>query len=179
VTTAALVRGEAVTADEVDARLARVRASGFGARLPHPATADGRNARRWVTQLVCAERLVAAELGPPVAPPAPLAIERALAVGGVAAAVLAVRPDAIEVTACPGVVEASVRGYYDRNPDRYADRGVAYADAREGIAATLRSAAHDRAFADWLERRMALEVELRPGFEHPADPHHADATHRH
>lgn len=178
-TTAALVRGEAVSVAEIEARLARVRASGFGARLPHPATSDGRNARRWVTQLVCAERLVAAELGPASAPPAPLAIDRALSIGGVAAAVLAVRPDAADVVAVAEVDEASVHGYYDRNPDRYADRGIDYADAREGIAAALRSAARDRAFADWLEGRMACEVELRPGFEHPADPHQADATHRH
>jgi [acyl-carrier-protein] S-malonyltransferase len=179
VSTAAYVRGEPVSAAEVEARLARVRSSGFGARLPDAATAEGRNARRWVAQLICAERLVGAELGAPTGPRGALTIDRALGVGGVAAAVLTVRPDAIRVVPAPDVDEASVRGYYDRNADRYADRGIAYATARESIAATLNAAARDRAFAAWLEQRMARDVELQPGFEHPADPRHADATHRH
>lgn len=177
--TAAFVRGEPVTVEQIEARLAQVRASGFGTRLPGPSTAEGRNARRWVTQLVCAERLVAAELGPAREEGGGLTITRALGVGGVAAAVLTVRPDAARVVFAPEPDEASVRGYYERNADLYADRGIAYTDAREDIAASLRASAHDRAFSDWLEQRMASEVRLQPGFEHPADPHHADATHRH
>ena len=179
---AAYVRGEAVTVAEIEARLAQVRTSGFGARLPDPATAEGRNARRWVTQLVCAERLVAADLGPNTARSGDsrgLTIDRALGVGGVAAAVLTLRPDAAQVVGVPDLDEALVRGYYARNSDLYADRGITYATARAGIAQSLRAAAHDRAFSNWLEQRMATEVQLQPGFEHPADPHHADATHRH
>ena len=176
---AAYVRGEPVTVDEIEARLAQVRASGFGARLPDQATAEGRNARRWVTQRVCAERLVAAELGAAREAGGALTITRALGVGGVAAAVLTVRPDAARVVVAPEPDEAAVCGYYERNSDLYADRGISYAAARAGIAESLRAAAHDRAFSDWLEQRMASEVRLQPGFEHPADPHHADATHRH
>jgi [acyl-carrier-protein] S-malonyltransferase len=178
-TTAAFVRGEPVTAAEIEARLARVRMSGFGARLPDASTAEGRNARRWVTQLVCAERLVAAELGTAAATGGRLTIARALGVGGVAAALLAVRPDAARIVAAPEPDEATVRDYYDRNSDRYADRGIDYADAHADITELLRTAAHDRAFGDWLDQRMATDVRLLPGFEHPADPHHADATHRH
>jgi [acyl-carrier-protein] S-malonyltransferase len=178
-TTAAIVCGEPVTVVEIEARLAQVRMSGFGARLPDATTAEGRNARRWVTQLVCAERLVAAELGPAGAPGGRLTIARALGVGGVAAAVLAVRPDAAHVVSAPEPDETTVRDYYDRNRDLYADQGIDYAAARAGIAERLSTAAHDRAFGDWLDQRMANEVRLLPGFEHPADPHHADATHRH
>lgn len=178
---AALVRGEPITVAEVEARLKQVRASAFGARLPDPATAEGRNARRWVTQLMCAERLVAAELGESDAPRSSgrLTIDRALGVGGVAAAVLAARPDAVRVVRVAPVPEEAVRGYYERNRDRYADRGIAYPEARDGIAEVLQAAVADRVFSDWLEQRMASEVVLATGFEHPADPRQPDATHRH
>ncbi len=178
-TVAAYVRGEPVTSAEIEARLAQVRASAFGTRLPHAATAEGRNARRWVTQLVCAERLVASELGPDDTARQRLTIERALGVGGVAAAVLAARPDAARVVAAPVVDDAALGSYYDRNRDLYADRGVEFADARPQIAARLQAHARDRAFGEWLDRHMVADVVLQPGFEHPADPHHADATHRH
>ncbi len=176
---AAYVRDEPVSVAEVEARLAQVRASAFGARLPHAATAEGRNARRWVTQLVCAERLVAAELGPAGPVAARLTIGRALGVGGIAAAVLAARPDAADVVAVPPIEDVVLRSYYERNRDLYADRGIDFARARDQIAAKLAASARDRAFGEWLDRRMAADVVLQPGFEHPADPHHADATHRH
>lgn len=176
---AAYVHGEPVTVAEVEARLARVRASGFGARLPGAGTAEGRNARRWVTQLLCAERLVGAELGPADTAPRPLTIDRALGVGGVAAAVLAMRPDAVRVVAAPEPDESSVRNYYHRNSDRYADRGIGYAAVREDISASLHARARDRAFAAWLEQRMERDVVLQPGFEHPADPRQPDVMHRH
>ncbi|WP_248964404.1 peptidyl-prolyl cis-trans isomerase [Sphaerisporangium perillae] len=54
-----------------------------------------------------------------------------------------------------------------------------YETVRAAIAAELTSVAVEQAFAGWLERRYAEKVRLRHGFEHPADPHHADATHRH
>ncbi|WP_405146157.1 peptidylprolyl isomerase [Sphaerisporangium sp. NBC_01403] len=55
----------------------------------------------------------------------------------------------------------------------------AYEAVREDIASELSSVAAERAFAGWMEHRYAEKVRLRPGFEHPADPRHADATHRH
>ncbi|MEU8268817.1 peptidylprolyl isomerase [Sphaerisporangium sp. NPDC049002] len=54
-----------------------------------------------------------------------------------------------------------------------------YEEVREIIASELTSVAVERAFASRLERRYAEKVRLRPGYEHPADPSHADATHRH
>jgi [acyl-carrier-protein] S-malonyltransferase len=52
-------------------------------------------------------------------------------------------------------------------------------EARDQIAAKLQAYARDRAFGEWLDQNMARHVVLQPGFEHPADPQHADATHRH
>jgi [acyl-carrier-protein] S-malonyltransferase len=66
--------------------------------------------------------------------------------------------------------------YYARNRDLYAEP---YEEVREKIERELRQAAADRAFTSWLDRRHAALVRLMPGFEHPADPRHPDATHRH
>ncbi|GAA3796356.1 hypothetical protein GCM10022226_14570 [Sphaerisporangium flaviroseum] len=54
-----------------------------------------------------------------------------------------------------------------------------YESVRDEIAAELTAVAIEQAFSAWLDRRYAEQVRLRPGFEHPADPHHADATHHH
>jgi [acyl-carrier-protein] S-malonyltransferase len=37
----------------------------------------------------------------------------------------------------------------------------------------------DRRFARWLDERYATLVRLEAGFEHPGDPRHPDAVHRH
>lgn len=182
---AAWVFGQPVTAAEVQMRLEEIRASSFGARLASTDTAEGRNARRWVTQLLCAERIVVralADQGICVSVrSSPLRIERALALGGVAAAVLAAVPElgTWARTWPPPVDESEVRSYYDRNPDLYADRGTGYEDARGEITALLEQASTDRALATWLDQQLARNVVLADGYEHPADPTHADATHRH
>jgi [acyl-carrier-protein] S-malonyltransferase len=182
-TAAAWVDGAVITVDEVDARVAALRRAAFGSRLPGPHTAEGRNARRWVVQLLCAERVVRsalADLGRVAAEPTrPVQLGRALRLGGVAAAVLATIPDSTEVISRIEVDETAVRSYYDRNRDLFADRGVPYATARPGIAEMMRADAADRAFGAWLEGRMSATVVLAPGFEHPAEPGHADSTHRH
>lgn len=180
---AARVCGKPISGDEVDARLAAVRSGAFGPRLGDPHSAEGRNARRWIVQLLSAERIVRAELAargiPADSERTPLRVERAFALGGVGAAVLAIVPAAavLAESLAEPPPEAAVRDYYERNGDLYG--GVAYADARAGIAAELRSAAADRAFSRWLESRLAADVVLSPGFEHPADPRSGDATHRH
>lgn len=183
---AAWVAGRPITVVEVEDRLAALRSGAFGSRLPGPQTAEGRNARRWVLQLLCAEELARAELARrgivSSGRVGSLALPRALALGGVAAAVLATVPEIGEVELGGtevGVDDDAVRGYYERNSDLFADRGITFAQAREGIEAELRHAAADRAFAAWLERRTARDVVLAPGFEHPAEPGHADSTHRH
>lgn len=182
---AAWVCGEPVTVADVMTRLDATRCAPFGARLASIATAEGRNARRWVTQLLCAERLVLralAEQGIPVsARPLPLSIDRALALGGVAGAVLATIPELgtwARTWPLP-IDESDVRSYYDRNPDLYADRGATYTASRGEIVAVLQQASTDRALATWLDQQLAAHVVLADGYEHPANPSHADATHHH
>ena len=61
---AATVGGVAVPVDEVNAREARLRRSRQGplaAALPAAGTSEGRQLRRWLTQLIVTERVVAAE----------------------------------------------------------------------------------------------------------------------
>jgi len=181
---AAVVAGHEITAAEVDRRLAALRAGAFGSRLAGPNTAEGRNARRWVLQLLCAEWLVRRELqarGVVVSGRRqPLSLPRALALGGVAAAVLAAVPEIGELRfEAAAVGPDAVLDYYRRNPDLFADRGVAEADAAPLIRRELERAAADQGFGTWLERRLATEVVLAPGFEHPAEPGHPDSTHRH
>lgn len=183
-TVAAVVDGEAVGVDEVDRRLAALRATPFGSRLPSPATAEGRNARRWVAQLLCAQRLVEHEIalrGIVSTSLRPLTLQSALGMGGVAASLLAEIPGSPELVAefVEPVPDLDVRGYYDRNIDLYGDGAMPFAQARAAIEAELRSARAEAAFALWLDRAMRDRVRMADGFEHPATPWSPDATHRH
>jgi len=179
---AAWVDGDPVTVKEVDARLAELRASPWGSRLPAEHTAEGRNARRWIVQLLAARRVVEREVVRrriPTTATRPLRLDSALALGGVAAAVLA------EVPGAPALAEQfggeppedAVRDYYGRNRDLFGD--AAFEEVRAGIAAELSAGDRGRAFALWLEQRMRDSVQTAPGFEHPATPGSPDATHRH
>src|SRR4051812_50134589 len=58
---AATVGGVPVLADEIDAREDRLRRSRLASSLPRPGTSEGRQLRRWLTQLLVTERVVAAE----------------------------------------------------------------------------------------------------------------------
>jgi [acyl-carrier-protein] S-malonyltransferase len=186
-TIAAWVAGRPVTLAEIDERLAAMRDGPLGVRLPHPDTADGRNLRRWLVQAVTTEAVVAheaARYGVEVAPEDEAAgtvtLRGALSVGGVAAAVLAGQPlaRALRRHVAPEVPvpEDEAVGYHARNRDRYPQP---YPEVRSSILAALSGADRDRRFARWLESRCADLVRLAPGFEHPADPRHPDATHRH
>jgi [acyl-carrier-protein] S-malonyltransferase len=180
VNVAAYVGERAILAEEVEARVAALRAGPLAARLPRPGTADGRNLRRWVVQVMTHEAVIEAEAEAhglqtgPGKPGEPLTLPAALRMGGVAATVLAGSPLARElrrhVTAGVEVPDEEIRAYFERNPDR--------AEV-PGEAERLREAAADREFALWLARRHAALVRLMPGFEHPADPRHPDAAHRH
>jgi len=177
---AAYVGERAILEEEVEARVAALRTGPLAARLPRPDTADGRNLRRWVVQVMTHEAVIEAEaqaLGLRVRGDEggeALTLPAAMRMGGVAAAVLARSPLARElrshVAAGVGVPDEEIRAYFERNPDR---AGVA------GETERLRREAVDRAFALWLARRHAALVRLMPGFEHPADPRHPDAAHRH
>lgn len=182
---AAWVDGEVITVEEVDARMAALRDGTFGARLPGANTAEGRNARRWIVQLLCAERVVLAALTArgivPSQPRGAAQLHRALRLGGVAAALLAAVPEIAELVeswALP-INEAAARSYYDRNHDLFAERGVSFESARPSVVAVLQSEVSDREFSAWLERQVSTSVVLARGFEHPAEPGHPDSTHRH
>ena len=58
---AATVGTEFVTVAEVDAREHALRAGGSADALPRPGTSEARQLRRWITQVLVAERVVAAE----------------------------------------------------------------------------------------------------------------------
>ena len=59
--TAALVGGQVVTVAEIDERERILRSGNRASALPRPGTSEGRQLRRWLTQLVTAERAVALE----------------------------------------------------------------------------------------------------------------------
>ena len=55
---AATVGGVPVWVDEVDAREDRLRGSRLASSLPRRGTSEGRQLRRWLTQLLVTERVV-------------------------------------------------------------------------------------------------------------------------
>ncbi len=179
---AATVAGVPVSVDEVDARERALRATRLASSLPRPGTSEGRQLRRWLTQLLVTERVVAAEAaalgvtagGAPsedrVLPDTTARLE----IGSVAASVLAdplARAMFVHVTADVDVTDAAVADYQSRNPRRFGSRAE--------IAEHLRDAARRRAFRLWLDARCAALVQLAPGYEHPGDPRQPDNTHRH
>jgi [acyl-carrier-protein] S-malonyltransferase len=201
-TVAAIVGGVPIAVDEVDAREAALRAGRLAAALPRAGTSEGRQLRRWLTQLLVTERVVAVEsaaLGvTPDAAPAEdelLPDESArLEIGSVAAAALAdplARALFMHVTAAVEVCDDDVADYHARNPLRFAPRpradgwrtprpaSPALEEVRSVIADHLLAAARRRAFRVWLDARRAALVELAPGYEHPGDPRQPDNTHRH
>ena len=199
----ATVAGVPIGVDEVDAREAALRSGALAAALPAPGTSEGRQLRRWLTQLLVAERVVAVEathLGitacaaPPVEEILPDGAAR-LEIGSVAASVLGdpiARAVFVRVTSSVDLTDGEVADYHARNPLRFArkplgDNGwrsrVALAppleEVRWSIVGVLSAAARRRAFRRWLDARVAELVELAPGYEHPGDPSQPDNTHRH
>jgi [acyl-carrier-protein] S-malonyltransferase len=189
----ATVGGIPVRVDDVDAREAALRATRLATGLPRPGTSEGRQLRRWLTQLLVTERVVAAEataLGLTAAN-APTEEEllpdvtARLEIGSVAASVLAdplARALYARVTAGVDIDDAEVADYHTRNPSRFAvgRAGCPPLDeVRPAIDAHLRAAACRRAFRVWLDARCAALVSLAPGYEHPGDPRQPDNTHRH
>lgn len=200
---AATVAGLEVPVADVYAREARLRETVPAAALPRAGTSEGRQLRRWLTQLLVTERVVATEAAAAglTAAGAPTEDElmpdnaARLEIGSVAAAALAdplARVMFDHVTAAVDVTEADVADYHARNPLRFAtpsDAGNGWRtetlDApplkaiRPLIVEHLRGAARRRAFRLWLDARRAELVRLAPGYEHPGDPRQPDNTHRH
>jgi [acyl-carrier-protein] S-malonyltransferase len=179
---AATVDGTPVLVDEVDAREDRLRGSRLASSLPRRDTSEGRQLRRWLTQLLVTERVAAgeAETRRLTADGAPSEDEllpdttARLEIGSVAASVLAdplARALFVSVTAAVDITDADVHDYGERNPQRFGSTAE--------IADHLRGAARRRAFRLWLDARCAEVVQLAPGYEHPGDPRQPDNTHRH
>ena len=186
---AATVAGDPVAIDEVDAREAVLRTSPQTAALPRPGTSEGRQLRRWLTQLLVTERVIAREaetLGVTVTDSTPDEdavlpdLTARLEIGSVAVGVLAdllARAVYAHVTADVDVDDEIVADYRRRNPRRFPSD--CEADATRKIAVMLRGAARRRAFRLWLDQRRAAVVWLAPGYEHPGDPRQPDNVHRH
>jgi len=200
---AATVAGAPVSVAEVDAAEARLRSGPGAAALPASGTSEGRQLRRWLTQLIVTERLVAAEAAarrltkrdaPTEAELLPDQTAR-LELGSVAAAALAdprARALFADVTAGVEPGDDDVADYHVRNPLRFAaprpgrhgwrapsSVGPPLGEVRSAIIDHLRGAARRRAFRLWLDARRAELVRLAPGYEHPGDPRQPDNTHRH
>lgn len=201
-TLVATVAGTPVGVDDVDAREAVLRDAPQVAALPRPGTSEGRQLRRWLTQLLVTERVVAREaaaLGVTVSAATPTEDEllpdltARLEIGSVAASVLAgplARAVFDRITKDVDVDEAVVADYHARNPRRFAQPRRADGwlipgavppldEVRPQIAALLRGAARRRVFRLWLDQRRAELVWLAPGYEHPGDPRQPDNTHKH
>jgi [acyl-carrier-protein] S-malonyltransferase len=199
----ATVAGDPVRIDEVDAAEARLRRGHAAVALPASGTGEGRQLRRWLTQLIVTQRVVAAEAAARglTAPGAPAEAEllpdatARLEIGSVAAAALAdprARALFADVTAAVRVSDEDVADYHARNPLRFAapqpgphgwrvpsPAAPPLAEVRSAIADHLRGAARRRAFRVWLDARRAALVRLAPGYEHPGDPRQPDYKHRH
>ncbi len=182
---------------------ARLRTGARAAVLPASGTSEGRQLRRWLTQLIVTERVVAAEAAARglAAGDAPTEAEllpdvtARLEIGSVAAAALAdprARALFAAVTAAVQVSDDDVADYHARNPLRFAPprpdhhgwrappaAGPPLDQVRPAITELLLGAARRRTFRTWLDVRRAELVELAPGYEHPGDPRQPDNTHRH
>jgi [acyl-carrier-protein] S-malonyltransferase len=199
----ATVAGTPVAVDEVDAAEARLRNGPHAAALPASGTSEGRQLRRWLTQLIVTERVVAAEVASrglttsdaPTEAELLADVTARLEIGSIAAAVLAdpgARALFADVTATVEVTDDDVADYHARNPLRFAAPrscrhgwcapslvGPPLGEVQSAIAEHLRGAARRRAFRVWLDARRAALVQLASGYEHPGDPRQPDNTHRH
>lgn len=176
---AAIVAGEPVPVTEVDDRERAVRDRAPDHALPRPGTREARQLRRWLTQVLVAERVVAHEAGPRRGVDAPTLAELLpdilahMEIGSVAAATLADpvgRAVFARVTSAVDVSADAVADYQVRNPGRMPESAV---------AEHLRASARRRAYRRWLDARCAELVTLAPGYEHPGDPRQPDNTHSH
>jgi [acyl-carrier-protein] S-malonyltransferase len=199
---AAMVGASPVTVAEVDAKEQQLRSGRLARALPIAASSEGRQLRRWLTQQIVAQRLVAAEAaalgvtaaGAPTEDALLPDVSARLEIGSIAASTLAdplARSVFRVVTAAVAVTDAQVAAYHARNPRRFATAEsnatgwrapVSQArlpDVRAAIIEHLLAAARRRAFRAWLDDRSAQLVVLAPGYEHPGDPRQPDNTHKH
>ena len=143
---AAMVGGVPVSVADVDAREKRLRDSRIASSLPRPGTSEGRQLRRWLTQLLVTERVVAVEAasrgldadGAPTEQELLPDTTSRLEIGSITAAALGHplgRALFDDVTSTVDVTGDDVASYQARNPHRFASAAeVAGASARSGAA---------------------------------------------
>ena len=197
---AATVGSEVVTVADVDARERIIRAGAREHALPRQGTSEARQLRRWLTQVLVAEKVVAAtplDAGSAAVPAEedilPDTVAR-MEVGSVAAATLGEhhgRAVYTMVTTAVRVSDDEVEAYHARNPLRFgtacqvlggwsgAPVPAPLDDVRSQVAAHLLASARRRHYRRWLDLRCAEIVTLADGYEHPGDPRQPDNTHRH
>ena len=185
--TAAWIAGAPLEVSDVDERERAIRSGPASTALPGHNSSEGRQLRRWLVQLMAAERIIAAEAEARnlTADRAPALEELAdgpglLQLGSVAAALLAQSPLArtvfLAVTGDVRIEPDRIKRYYDGNPELFTDP---LDEVRPEIEHTLLALDRRRAFIAWLDGRNAELVRLAPGYEHPGDPSQPDNTHRH
>lgn len=127
-TAVAWVAGDPIDESDVDTRETGLRAGPVGPTLPREHTSEGRQLRRWLVQVLVAERLVASVPGVDEADApalADIAPDRAalLGLGSVAADLLSrsalARAVFVAVTADVVVSPEAVVLFYERNPERF------------------------------------------------------------
>lgn len=196
---AAAVGSEVISVADVDAREREIRSGAGTHALPRPGTSEARQLRRWLTQVLVAEKVVAAT-APDDSGPVPALTDilpdtvARMEVGSVAAATLADphgRAVYATVTAHVRVADADAADYHARNPARFgaarlmpgswsgAPAAAEFDAVRSQVAAHLLGAARRREYRRWLDAQCAMRATLAEGYEHPGDPRQPDNTHRH
>lgn len=199
---AATVGDAVVLVSEIDEREGALRATQSASALPLPGTSEGRQLRRWLTQVLVTAKVVSAEAqalglaveGAPTEEELLPDVAARLEIGSVAASALAgglARALFVHVTAGVAVGAAEVAEYHRRNPFRFGGRApgaggwhgarieAAWPDVRGVIHGHLLAVARRREFRRWLDARREELVELAAGYEHPGDPRQPDNTHKH
>jgi [acyl-carrier-protein] S-malonyltransferase len=199
---AATVGDAVVLVSDVDASEEQLRSSRLASALPRPGTSEGRQLRRWLTQVLVTARVVSAEAqalgltvdGAPTEDELLPDVAARLEIGSVAASALeeaVARALFVHVTARVEVSADEVADYHRRNPFRFAARttgvggwlggpvATSFDEVRTDIAEHLLATGRRREFRRWLDARRAQLVELAPGYEHPGDPRQPDNTHEH
>lgn len=160
----------------LDERVARLREGPRAAALPVAGSAEDRQLRRWVAQVIITEKLCEADFagGTSLARLDPVA---AVELGSINAAAYegsaAVRAAYEHVAAATEADPAAVDAYLAATAHRPHPPG------RDEAVAHVRDAAARRAFVIWLDGRRERRVRLVEGLEHPGDPGQPDNHHRH
>lgn len=183
VAVAAWVDGAPITAAEVDERVERLRRRDLASALPFADSREGRQLRRWVTQVAVVERLCRAEIeARPTPPSGPNAAFGSTITGAEAAALGSIV--AAAWAAEPAVAAAAARVTADlalSPEERHRAQRLATGSAGMPVwsVAELTASARIEAFSRWLAAATHTRVRLEAGYEHPGDSAQPDNVHQH